>query len=338
MALRSECLSVPLPPERHGQLLCFRFAQARAAGWTRAQIATAIRRGTWTVLERGVYISTTDLEGLDPRGLHLVRVCAAQLLRGPDWLAARRSAAVVYGMPLIGTAPDVPQLLVSAEVASGRPRTRHHRVGVVAVRDRWGHAGVRVTSPQRMVCDIGRDEPFRNGVVVADAVLRHGLPREELERCCSSMAGWPGVRAAREVIAFADGRAESPLESISRCAVHDLGIEPPEPQVEIWVGGELIARVDFLWRRWKTIGEADGFGKYGVTDGERASRWAEQKRRTERLEDLGFEVVHWGWQEAWRPAGVLDARLQRAFARGRRQELDPRVWFRYPDGTSRRAA
>lgn len=60
------------------------------------------------------------------------------------------------------------------------------------------------------------------------------------------------------VVRFADGRSESPLESISRVAFHELGLPAPEPQVEVWLGDELLARVDFFWRHRKTVGEADG--------------------------------------------------------------------------------
>lgn len=175
------------------------------------------------------------------------------------------------------------------------------------------------------VCEIAREEDFRNGVVIADAALRRGLPREELEQCLKLMPRWSGVSRARDVVAFADPLSESPLESISRCGCHALDLPAPELQVEVWYGAKLIGRVDKLWRDVNTIGEDDGFAKYGETELERTAAWRAQKRRTEWLEDVGFEVVHWGWEEAWRPAGVLDTRLRRAFARGMSQSIDPLV-------------
>ena len=138
------------------------------------------------------------------------------------------------------------------------------------------------------------------------------LTREQLIRYTES---WKGER-------FADGRAESPLESVSRVACHELGLPAPEAQVEVWLGDELIARVDFLWRGQLTVGEADGKAKYLRVE----DLWAE-KRREDRLRRVGLSVARWEWQEAWRPCGVLDVRLRESFAGASDRRLDPRVRF-----------
>ena len=106
--------------------------------------------------------------------------------------------------------------------------------------------------------DLARTESLRSGVVTADAALRSGLPREELVRVLDAHRGWPGVRRARTALAFADGRSESPLESLGRltCLEEDLPVF--EPQVEVWLDGELIARVDGLWREQLVVFEGDG--------------------------------------------------------------------------------
>jgi hypothetical protein len=113
---------------------------------------------------------------------------------------------------------------------------------------------------------------------------------------------------------------ETALESLSWAACHTLGLEMPEPQVQVFLGSRLIARVDGLWRTRNTIGQADGLYKYNDRLGV-----IKDKKQDEELEDLGFEVARWGWDEAYRPEGVLDDRLRRAFERGSRQQLDPRV-------------
>ena len=48
------------------------------------------------------------------------------------------------------------------------------------------------------------------------------------------------------------------------------------------------------------------------------------KWQDEQLESVGFEVVRWGWDHAWRPVR-LRGPLSRAFERGRRQRVDPGV-------------
>ena len=65
-----------------------------------------------------------------------------------------------------------------------------------------------------------------------------------------------------EVVEFTDQRAESPLESIARVALRDCGLPPPDLQV--WLGGvvEPGGRVDFYWKRYRTVAEVDGDLKY----------------------------------------------------------------------------
>lgn len=68
---------------------------------------------------------------------------------------------------------------------------------------------------------------------------------------------------------------------------------------------------DFLWRRYRTIGEADGAFKYETPDRARA-----QLDREARLRAAGYEVVHFSWPEITRvPAQVVDS-IRVAFRRG----------------------
>src|SRR5439155_5833445 len=113
------------------------------------------------------------------------------------------------------------------------------------------------------------------------------------------------------VVGFADPRAETPLESISRVAFHQLGLPAPEPQVEIWHHGYFVARVDFLWRKQCLVGEADGKVKYANVE----DLYAE-KRREESLRDLGLEVVRWDWAAAYRPGPDLQDSIERGLRRG----------------------
>ena len=73
---------------------------------------------------------------------------------------------------------------------------------------------------------------------------------------------------------------------------NDAGLPSPEPQA--WIEDEdgfLVARVDALWRNHRVIGECDGAVKYDI-DAAPTMLLAE-KRRQERLEDLGYIVVPW---------------------------------------------
>ena len=74
--------------------------------------------------------------------------------------------------------------------------------------------------------------------------------------------------------------------------------------------GEVIGRADFLWRRYNTIGEADG-----AMESETPARARTQLERDARLRTAGYEVVHFTWPQITRaPAQVIDE-IQLAFRR-----------------------
>ncbi len=72
--------------------------------------------------------------------------------------------------------------------------------------------------------------------------------------------------------------------------------------------GEIIGRVDFLWRQHRTIAEADGAIKY--TEPARALA---QLKRDARLRAAGFEVVHFTWPEITRVPAQVAADIRTAF-------------------------
>ena len=90
--------------------------------------------------------------------------------------------------------------------------------------------------------------------------------------------------------------------------------------MEVWLGSVLLARVDHLWEQYAVIGEADGMLKY---DGKDALK--EEKRRQETLEQLGFVIVRYDWDDAYRKQWQLAARFRAAFERGRPELLHPGV-------------
>jgi Protein of unknown function (DUF559) len=171
--------------------------------------------------------------------------------------------------------------------------------------------GMPLTSVARTVIDLARTSSFVAGVVVADSALRtRQTARAELQSAIAACPRWPGLQAARRVVAFCDARSESVLESISRVAFRDQGLPPPELQV--WVGDEteMIGRADFLWRARRTIAEADGAIKYADPARARA-----QLERDARLRAAGFEVVHFTWPEITRTPDAVAVSIQAAFRR-----------------------
>ena len=305
----------------------FSRAQALAVGCTPAELRAFLRRG-WVSPYRGVYVRRALLGRADPTRRHVTLAAARVLTSSLGPHANRRTAALVHGLPLLGRPPQVPQLVRPPRHPRDRSETATLQVAPLPDPDRTSVGGIPVTSLARTATDVARTSPLRDAVVVADAALRRRLPHEDLLVAARRCAGWPGGAAALAVARFADGRADGPLESITRVAYAEQGLPAPETQVEVWSpSGDLLGLVDFLWRDQRVVGEADGLGKY---DEPLALR--KEKRREEALRLCGLEVVRHGWDDVWSaPAqAALAARVRRAFALAQRYPPVPGVVFRTP--------
>ena len=292
-------------------------AELVGAGMSRGQLRRLVRRGEWVRLGYGVF-APAGLVGAaagDAAGKHAVRVAAALALTGPGAVTSHNSAALIHGMDMLGQRAADPVTLTRAPRSTSRRASRpgvHIHIAALPKEDVVTWRGLPVTSVARTVVDLARASSFPAGVVAADSALRtRQVSKAELDLCITHCARWPGIQNARRVAAFADARAESVLESISRVAFHDHGLPPPELQA--WVGDadEVIGRADFLWRDFRTVGEADGAIKYADP-----ARAIAQLDRDARLREAGFEVVHFTWQQITRAPGQVVASINVAFRRG----------------------
>jgi very-short-patch-repair endonuclease len=149
--------------------------------------------------------------------------------------------------------------------------------------------------------------------VGADCALRsHVVVKVELAIILEECGQWPGVVRARQVIGFADGRAESVLESVARVRFAEFGVRPPDLQVNIRGKQGFIGRVDFCWHEYRTIAEADGAMKYDDNGRERARA---QLARDEKFHDAGWGTCHFTWREVYHEPAPAIERLRRTFAR-----------------------
>jgi hypothetical protein len=286
-----------------------------AKGFSEARIRTLVRRGVLSPIGRGSYVrAALAAKAKGSRAGEQALQVASVLAVGPQGAAgSHQSAAIIHGLDLLGRQePGVAVTRLPGTSPKTRPGVRVHLAALPA-----GHVtvhfGVPVTSVARTVVDLARTSPFWAGVVVADSALRKELTsRAELGAVLADCARWPGLIVARQVVEFSDARSESVLESISRVAFREQGIPPPELQE--WVGGDeegVVGRADFLWRRFATIGEADGALKYA--DPQRAIA---QLRRDASLRRAGFQVVHFTWDDIVRTPEYVAASLREAFRRG----------------------
>ncbi len=304
----------------------FTRAHARATGYSDAHIRRLLRGGEWVPLRRGVYVAASTLAAAagDDEREHALAAASALLALDHDAVAASTSAARILGLPLLGRPPS--NVVLASERPGGHRDDYVLRRTTLPPQHRgWCH-GVPITSAARTVIDLSRERGFIHGVVAADAALHNGLTSQgQLAQLLRDCRGWPGLERARRSVEFADAVCESVLESVSRVAIDQQGLPPPRTQVVLGDAAGPIGRVDFLWEHAGVIGEADGLAKYlgpartGVVT---AQDWQKardtlraEKRREERLADLGYEVIRWGWDDATNPHR-LGHRLGAALARG----------------------
>lgn len=188
------------------------------------------------------------------------------------------SAAALLGLPLFRHREGTPHLSgvgTNGRVGGADPVRRH---GVhVSDDDRIEVTGIVCTSLERTVFDVIRTVGRETAVACADAALRLVGWRESdrrfdedaaeawrdslLERVVDS-AGARGIRQARWVARFADGRSQLPGESVSRLYLNDLGFAPPQLQVPFPGPRGQDYAIDFGLDDVDAWGEFDGEGKY----------------------------------------------------------------------------
>ncbi len=150
--------------------------------------------------------------------------------------------------------------------------------------------------------------------MVADSALhRSRVNHVQLRDVLVTCRSWPGSDTARCVIDLADGRAESPLETLGRLLIQEHGLPPPEPQFAVADDFGVFAYADLAWPDARVIVEFDGMLKY---DGREPQALRREKQRQERIERLGWIVVRLTWHDITREQTRTVARLRDALARG----------------------
>lgn len=290
----------------------FTAARLRANGRSAGQIRTLVRRGTLLPIGRGVYVSQNVAREIAavPNSAHLLRAAAALALNGRNCVVSHQSAALVHNIDLIGEQPSEVSLTSCAGGRKGRRNGVHRYVRVTPRSHITRKYGLPVTTAARTVIDLAGTLPFAEGVVAADSALREGLTTlAELWSLAAELRGRRGGLQAERVAKFADGMAESALESLARVVFHETGLPAPQAQVTITTAdGRFIGRVDFYWRKYKTIAEVDGGLKYENPERARAQLW-----RDKALRAAGYEVVHFNWTEITTKPDEVAAAIRDAF-------------------------
>ncbi len=244
-------------------------------GWTDRRIADAVRRGVLFRIRRGWYIAAGDYASLKPEERHRAHVIAVARDATGGAVMSHSSAAVLWRLPLYRI--DCVWVHMTMEPSariSSVPDVKRHVADLpaddIAIVD-----GIRATSLSRTVFDLIGALPLSAAVSLADAAERTMGERlrewdmdsvvswrRGLQERVANATGSRGIRQARWVADFSDGRAQLPGESVSRLQLHRLGFARPVLQAPVPGPDGTTYYVDFRFADVDGFGEFDGKDKY----------------------------------------------------------------------------
>ena len=218
--------SFPLPLDAP-----FTLEQARSSGIQAAELSRLGRLRLVRRLFTGVYVAAQVPDSL------ALRVAALRLVVPPGAVVTDRTAGWLHGARRILAPGDhlaVPKVSVFHRGRGCRLRTELVASGqrMMPDEDVTDVGGILVTTPLRTACDLGRLLKRDQAFAALDSMLALDLfTKDELIGAASGYRGYRWVRQLRALAPFADGRSQSPEESILRLRWLDCSTLPrPEPQ------------------------------------------------------------------------------------------------------------
>jgi hypothetical protein len=241
---------------------------------TRQQLRVQVQNGGLVRVWYGVYAAADpDLIG---------RLAALDLLMGQRVVACMGTAAALHGFDLENTC--------AVHVLDPGVRMRptvglmvHQRTGAPLQRV----AGRLATAPAWTAVEVARQLRRPRALAALDAAL-HSLActRAELESAVREQKGRRGIVQVRELLQYADGRAESGMESEARLVMIDFGLPRPELQYEIRGRHGERWRVDFAWPDQRVAAEYESID-WHVGKAEMVS----DKKRFAGIQELAWTVI-----------------------------------------------
>ncbi len=300
-------------------------AQAFTAGASCEDLESWCRGGALTRVRRGAYVETSRYARAHPDEQYRLRVMAVLLSRGGRDPASHHAALALFRLPL--WLVDLGRIDVVAPVSkqSGRAGVivhpgRHAPSGGAEELGFEDVEGVRAVTVACALVQTAASSGVEAGVVAADAALARRLC--SLDDLAAQLVATPVVRAhrrARQMTELVDPGSESVGETRTRLILVSAGM-PVRSQVKV-VDRGAVARVDLLVGE-RVVVEFDGAVKYA--DDRTGRVLFDEKRREDRLRELGFEVVRVTWADLAHPERLLQ-RVRVALARaGRRFPAESR--------------
>jgi hypothetical protein len=281
----------------------FSRSQALDCGETDRTLAAAVRDGVLVRLRRGFYAPADIYATANASAKHVLHARAAVAAQRGKVALTGVSAAALHGFDIYDTSLDVVHLV---RLDSGSTRTEagiaHHGSRQYIDEEIGSYEGLLASIPARAVWEVACRSSLEGGVVTADSALHRSPDMEEsLDTLQQRFALFPGSVKGRTVIRLADGRSDSPGESVTRVQFHRYGIPIPDLQHDVFDDrGALIGTSDFYWQDCRHLGEFDGKIKYQklLRAGESPSDCVfREKRREDAMRADGRGMSRFVWYD-----------------------------------------
>ena len=267
---------------------------------TRQQLDVQVKNGGLVRVWYGIYAAQEpNLVG---------RLAALDIFMGRHAVACMGTAARLYGFDTENTA--------AIHVLDAGVRMRptvglmvHQRSGARLQR----LAGRLATAPAWTAVEVARQLRRPRALATLDAALHSMLcTRTEIESAVAEQRGRRGIVAVRELLPFADGRAESAMESEARLVMIDHKLPLPELQYAVDGRDGELWRVDFAWPDVRVAAEYESIDWHA---GRR--EMLRDKTRLGNLQELGWTIIPIVVDDVRREPGRLADRIASHLHRAR---------------------
>lgn len=279
-----------------------RLADAQGGVFTRDQALV-----TCSPAELRRYLRRGACRGTDWRGVYTdarypedvrLRARAASLWLGGDLVACHSTAAALWGFDLRSSeavASDDLHFLGPADLDNRRLEGLQVHPSSLGTADAVRRSGLWCTPPARTACDLARAADPIDVLATLDAALRsRTCTQEELLAACAMQRGLRGIVRVAELAPYADGRAESPMESRMRWRFLVANLPVPELQFPV-VKGWRRYRLDLAWPEHRLAVEFDGLEAHMTRE-----QLAADRDRHNWFTDEGWRLLHFTAVDVYR--------------------------------------
>lgn len=236
----------------------------------------------------------------------LLKLTALDLLAGQPIVACMGTAAALYGFDTQGTS-RVHVLDPGVRMRPSRNLMVHQRIGAPVRRVE----GRLATAPAWTAVEVARTLRRPRALATLDAALLVGAcTTGELHAAVREQKGRRGIVKVRELISFANGLAESPMESEARLVFIDERLQMPQLQYSIVDRHGRVWRVDFAWPDAMVVAEYDSVEWHVGREA-----FLHDRLKTARLQECGWTTIPMTIDDIRRdPVGLvarIDAQLRR---------------------------